>query len=91
MRGAATRPPPRLARTLLVAAVLAVSVPACGGDDDEGSTAAGRDGQEVARTEAAGPASPEESVRSYGTKADADSGAAIETAVKDFYAAKAAG
>ena len=42
-------------------------------------------------TDTSAAQSPGESVRSYGTKADADAETAIATAVKDFYAAKSAG
>ena len=67
--------------------------PPCAGDDEPGSSrAGGDDGQgQAAGTDTAAPQSPGESVRSYGTKADADAETAIATAVKDFYAAKSEG
>jgi hypothetical protein len=92
MRRAALRPPPRIAGALLAAALLALSAPACGDDDDEqGSSRVASDGGQVAATDASAPQSPAESVRSYGTKADAAAETAIATAVKDFYVAKSAG
>jgi hypothetical protein len=91
MRPAALRPPPRIAGALLAAALLALSAPACGGDDEPSSSRAGGDDGKVAATEASAPQSPGESVRSYGTKADATAETEIATAVKDFYAAKSAG
>ena len=91
MRRAALRPPPRIAGALLAAALLALSVPACSDDDKPGPSRAGNDGGQAAGTDASAPQGPGESVRSYGTKADAASETAIATAVKDFYAAKAAG
>jgi hypothetical protein len=91
MRPAALRPPPRIAGALLAAALLALSAAACGGDDEPSSSRAGTDDGKVAATEASAPQSPEESVRSYGTKADAAAETAIATAVKNFYAAKSAG
>jgi len=91
MRPAALRPPPRIARALLAAALLALSAPACGGDDETGSSRAGGEGGKGAGTNASAPQSPRESVRSYGTKADDADETAIATAVKDFYAAKSAG
>jgi hypothetical protein len=76
-----------------VAAALAVAVSACGDDDDQGSGPSGSDRGRDAGAEGEAPASrsPEESIRTYGTEADDDTEAAIETAVTDFYAAKAAG
>jgi hypothetical protein len=92
MRPAALRPPPRIAGALLAAALLALSAPACSEDDEPGSARAGGDGgQKTAGTDASAPQSPQESVRGYGTKADAAAETAIATAVKDFYAAKSAG
>ena len=76
---------------LLAAALLALAAPACGGEDEPGSSRAGGDGDQVTATKASAPQSPAESVRSYGTKADAADETAIATAVKDFYAARSAG
>jgi hypothetical protein len=92
VRRAATWPPPRLAQTLLAAAAaLVVCAPACGGDDDSEPSASDRVRDSAAANEASDPPSPAESIRTYGTQADEDTEAAIEMAVKDFYAAKAAG
>jgi len=76
---------------LLAAALLALAAPACGGEDDPGSSRAGGDGGQVTETNASAPQSPAQSVRTYGTKADGEDETAIATAVKNFYAAKAAG
>jgi hypothetical protein len=74
-----------------VAALLALSAPACTEDDEPGSSRAGGDGGQAAGTDTSAPQGPAQSVRSYGTKADAAAESAIATAVKDFYAAKSAG
>ena len=86
-------PPPRIAGALLAAAVLAMTAAACDGGDKQGSSPSSGEREQTtgARTEDSGPQSPKESVRSYGTKADAAAETAIATAVKDFYAAKSAG
>ncbi len=76
---------------LLAAALLALAVPACGGEDESGSSRAGDDGGQASETKASAPQSPAQSVRSYGAEADGEDETSIATVVKDFYAAKAAG
>jgi hypothetical protein len=78
------------ARVLLAAAMLAAAVPACGGDDDGGAASPSGDRGQAAR-DGSRPASPEESIRGYGSAADEATRTEIATAVEAFYAAKAAG
>jgi hypothetical protein len=93
MRPAALRPPPRIAEALLAAALLALSAPACGDDDEQGSSRSAGDGMRVAGADAqdSHPESPEQSIRSYGIRADTATEKEIATAVGGFYAAKSAG
>jgi len=74
-----------------LAALLALTAPACSDDDERGSSRAGNDGGQAAGTDASAPQGPGKSVRTYGTKADAEAEAEIRAAVQDFYAAKSAG
>jgi hypothetical protein len=76
----------RVSRALVLAAVLAASIPACGGEDEPDSPPTSPDGGD-------GPGIRDDSnsIETYGRAADAASEAAIASAVTSFFAANAAG
>jgi hypothetical protein len=76
----------KVSRALLLAAVLAASIAACGGEDEQDSLSASPDGGD-----SAGVQGDSNSIESYGRGADAASEAAISSAVTGFFAANAAG